>query len=162
MPTSRNVPLPNPSWHIWGHIVSADGIKVDPRKVAAVANWAPPVNVGELRSFLGLATYFRKFVKQFASLAAPLYRLLRQDVSWCWADVCLRAFNDIKHALTHAPCLAYPDFSKPFEVHCDASLAGLGAVLYQEGRPVAYESRRLIPAEVNYPTGEQELLAVVH
>ena len=110
----------------------------------------------------GLATYFRKFVRQFASLASPLYRLLRQDVSWCWDQVCLEAFNALKRALTNAPCLAYPDFSKTFEVHCDASLAGLGAVLYQDGRPVAYESRRLTPAERNYPTGEQELLAVIH
>ena len=145
-----------------GHIISADGIMVDPRKVAAVAHWRPPMNVGELRSFLGLATYFRKFVRDFAKLASPLYRLLRQDVSWAWSAVCQEAFNHVNQALTNAPCLAHPDFSKNFEVHCDAALSWLGAVLYQDGRPVAYESRRLTPAEVNYPTGEQELLTVMH
>jgi transposase InsO family protein len=145
-----------------GHIVSSEGVKVDPRKTAAVYNWPKPTCLTELRSFLGLATYFRKFIKDFARLAMPLHGMTRKGVLWDWKSSCQQAFDAIKQALTQAPCLAFPDFSKPFEVHTDASLAGLGAVLYQEGRPIAFESRRLTPAEINYPTGEQELLAVVH
>jgi hypothetical protein len=145
-----------------GHVVSADGIKVDPRKTAAVAAFPTPKNLGQLRSFLGLATYFRKFIRNFPQMASPLHRLSRKGVLWEWSPSCASAFDRIKQALTTAPCLAFPDFSQPFEVHTDASLHGLGAVLYQSGRPIAYESRRLTPAEVNYPTGEQELLAVVH
>ena len=79
-----------------------------------------------------------------------------------WDDRCQESFNSIKYALTHAPVLALPDFSKPFEVICDASIEGIGAVLLQDGRPLAYESKKPQPAEVRYPTGEQELLAVVH
>ena len=95
-------------------------------------------------------------------LASPLHRLSRKGVVWVWSPACAAAFDAIKQALTTAPCLAFPDFSQPFEVHTDASLHGLGAVLYQNGRPLAFESRGLTPAEVNYATGEQELLAVVH
>jgi transposase InsO family protein len=145
-----------------GHVVSKDGVKVDPRKTAAVINWPPPTNLAELRSFLGLATYFRKFLRDFARMAMPLHRMTRKGVPWDWTSTCQTAFDDIKQALTEAPCLAFPDFTQPFEVHTDASLAGIGAVLSQNGRPIAFESRRLTPAEVNYPTGEQELLAVVH
>ena len=95
-------------------------------------------------------------------LASPLHRLSSKGVAWAWSAACAAAFQAIKQALTTAPCLAFPDFSQPFEVHTDASLHGLGAVLYQNGRPVAFESRGLTPAEINYATGEQELLAVVH
>lgn len=145
-----------------GHVVSAAGVKVDPRKTAAVAEYPTPCNLSQLRSFLGLATYFRKFIRNFAHMAAPLHRLSRKDEPWHWSPACSSAFDAIKQALTTAPCLAFPDFSQPFEVHTDASLHGIGAVLYQNGRPLAFESRRLTPAEVNYATGEQELLAVVH
>jgi len=79
-----------------------------------------------------------------------------------WSEHCQTAFEQVKHALTHAPVLSLPDFTKPFEVICDASIEGLGAVLLQEERPLAFESRKLVPAERNYTTGEQELLAVVH
>jgi hypothetical protein len=145
-----------------GHVVSKEGIKVDPVKIRAIQDWAVPESVPHLRSFLGLATYFRKFIRDFSRIAAPLHRLTRKDVPWDWSPQCASAFQALKDVLTQAPCLAFPDFTKPFEVHTDASLHGIGAVLYQDQRPIAYESRRLTPAEVNYPTGEQELLAVVH
>ena len=145
-----------------GHIVGAGGVKVDPAKIATVAEWPVPANVSEVRSFLGLATYFRKFVQGFSTLVRPLTNLTKATVPWEWTPACQEAYEGVKYALTHAPVLALPDFRKPFEVICDASITGLGAVLLQEGRPVAFESRRLIPAEVNYLTTEQELLAVVH
>lgn len=151
-----------PEVNYLGHIVSAEGVKVDPRKTAAVVEWPRPRSLTEVRSFLGLATYFRKFIRDFAKLAQPLHWLTRKKVPWMWEALQQNAFDAIKAALTEAPCLAFPDFEKPFEVHTDASLHGIGAVLLQDGRPIAFESRRLTPAEQNYPTGEQELLAVVH
>jgi hypothetical protein len=91
-------------------------MKVDPRKIAAVKDWDIPSSVTQLRSFLGLATYFRRFIRGFSQMAAPLHALTRKDSSWSWSPACDAAFNAIKHALTHAPCLGFPDFTKPFEV----------------------------------------------
>jgi hypothetical protein len=145
-----------------GHIVGVHGVQMDPKKVAVVQAWPKPTTVTEMRSFLGLATYFRKFVQGFATLVRPLHHLTKADTAWDWTPACEKAFEGVKYALTHAPVLAMPDFKKPFEVICDASITGVGAVLIQEGRPVAFESRKMIPAEVNYLTTEQELLAVVH
>jgi hypothetical protein len=145
-----------------GHIVGAGGVKPDPRKVTAVQDWPLHRNLAEVRSFLGLATYFRKFIQGFANLARPLHHLTKPMVPWEWSQPCQQAFDGIKYALTHAPVLALPDFKKPFEVVCDASIHGIGAVLLQDGRPLAFESRKMIPAETNYLTTEQELLAVVH
>ena len=145
-----------------GHIVGKHGIRVDPAKTAVLSEWPVPKDVPEVRSFVGLATYFRKFIQGFSKLVAPLTNLTKQAVPWNWTDECQTAFENVKHALTHAPVLVAPDFTKPFHVIADASITGLGAVLMQEGNPIAFESRRLIPAEVNYTTSEQELLAVVH
>ena len=144
-----------------GHIVGQDGLKVDPDKTAVVRDWAVPKDAKALRSFLGLANYFRRFVRGYASLVAPLNELLRNGKRWRWLDKHQRAFDGVKEALTSPPVLALPDFTKPFEVWSDASVNGTGAVLMQEGRPVAYTSRKFIPAERNYTTGEQELLGVV-
>lgn len=124
--------------------------------------WPRPENVAHVRSFLGLATYFRKCVQGFATLVAPLSNLTKQNTVWDWNDTCQKAFEGVKHALTHAPVLAMPDFEKPFEVIADASILGIGAVLFQENRPIAFESRRMIPAETRYITTEQELLATIH
>jgi hypothetical protein len=151
-----------PEVRFLGHIVGTNGTRVDPAKVKAVQDWPVPRNVSEVRSFLGLATYFRRFIQGFAKLAGPLTNLTKQSVVWDWSPVCQAAFDEVKWCLTHAPVLAMPDFSLPFEVWVDASVEGLGAVLLQDGRPIAFESRRLIPAEVNYSTSDQELLAVVH
>ena len=145
-----------------GHIVGQHGVKVDTDKVAVVQNWPTPTNMRAVRSFLGLAQYFRRFIENFSKIAAPLTHLTKKDTPFRWDDNCEQAFNHLKHALTHAPVPALPDFSRHFEVICDASVEGIGAVLTQEGRPLAYESRKLQPAEVRYTTGEQELLAIVH
>ena len=152
--------------HYLGHVVSADGIKVDPRKTAVVADWPAPRNVKELRSFLGLSNYFRRFIQGYSRMVMPLTHLLTASVDWHWGDACQHAFASVKAALTSAPVLAVPDFSQPFEVVTDAcgdaTGGGLGAVLMQGGRACAYESRRMIPAELNYTTREQECLAAVH
>jgi transposase InsO family protein len=145
-----------------GHIVGKDGVKVDPVKVAAVRNWTVPTDVRSLRGFLGLANYFRRFVQGFSTLVTPLTNLTRHSVVWKWTDNCQRAFDSVKVALTNAPVLASPDFEKPFEVVSDASGFGIGAVLLQEGRPIAFESRKLSGAEQNYHTTDREMLGVVH
>ena len=114
---------------------------------------------------MGLATYFRKFVNHFSETAGPLHNLSRKDVPWSWTPVHQAAFDAIKQMLTTAPVLALPDQTPdaaPYIVYTDASLVALGAILTQNGRPVAYESRALLPAERNYSTTEQEQLAVVH
>ena len=155
-----------PEVHYLGHIVSADGIKVDPRKTQVVNEWPQPRNVKEVRSFLGLANYFRRFVQGYGKMVLPLNHLTRSNTRFDWTPECQMAFDQVKHALTHAPVLALPDFTKPFEIIADACgdmhQGGLGAVLLQEGRVVAYESRRLTDPELRYTTTEQEMLALVH
>lgn len=146
-----------------GHIVSADGVRPDPDKIKAILDWPVPGDVSALRSFLGLANYFRKFVLHYSQIVAPLTDMLRMS-EWpaVMPEPALHAFDRIKAALTSAPCLALADFSKPFEVICDASGKGIGAILMQDNHPVAFESRKLTDAERKWTTTEQELLAVVH
>jgi hypothetical protein len=145
-----------------GHIVGAEGIKVNPAKIAAVNGRPQPTNVHQVRSFLGLANYFRRFIQGYAKLAAPLTDLIKAVNPFRWTTQCQESFEGIKWALTHAPVLASPDESKEYEVVSDASGIGLGAVLLQNGKPIAYESRKLSGAETWYTTGEQELLEVMH
>ena len=145
-----------------GHIVGADGIKVNAAKIAAVEEWPAPTDVHKVRSFLGLANYFRKFIQGYAKLAAPLTDLTKATRPWNWTEECQKSFDGIKWSLTHAPVLRSPVGSVPYEVVSDTSGIGLGAVLLQEDQPVAFESRKLSPAEQNYTTTEQELLGVIH
>ena len=148
-----------------GHVVSARGVATNPAKVAAVQEWPTPENVGELRSFLGLASYYRRFVKDFATLASPLHRLTDKDRPFVWDTSCTTAFQQLKTALTEAPVLAYPVPQQPFIVDTDASNVGVGAVLSQveagSERVVAYFSRALSRPEKNYCVTRRELLAVV-
>ena len=145
-----------------GHVISANGVQVDPRKTEVVKDWPTPTCMEDVRRFLGLAGYFRKFLRDYASKVAPLTNLLRRQTPWAWTPHCETAFQWVKAALQAAPVLALPDFQQPFEVMCDASTVGIGAVLLQANRPVAFESRKLKDEETRYTTGEQELLAVVH
>ena len=149
-----------------GHVVGRDGVKVDPAKVSAVERWPRPETVTQVRSFLGFTNYFRRFVSGYAEMARPLHAVLhgarKKHTKVVWNSECQKAFESLRESLVKAPVLAVPDFSRPFEVEADASDLCLGAVLLQEGHPVAYESRAFIPAERNYPTGERELCAVVH
>ena len=135
-----------------GHLVGAAGIRVDPDKVKAVLAWPQPDSLPKLRSFLGLATYFRKFILGFAAMVAPLHHLTKNDVPYIWSSDCQIAFDAVKEALTSAPTLRMPDPELPYELICDASGHGVGAVLLQDGQPVAYESRAYKPPERNYPT----------
>ena len=145
-----------------GHVVGKDGVQVDPAKTAAVEAWPRPQSIHDVRSFLGLANYFRKYVLGYSNLVAPLNALLKNDTTFQWSTECQQAFDGVKYALAHAPVLALPQEDKPYEMVCDASGFGIGAVLLQQGRPIAFESRSMSPAERNYGAGEQELLAVVH
>ncbi|XP_052728517.1 uncharacterized protein LOC108327384 [Vigna angularis] len=143
----------------FGHVVSADGISVDPAKVRAVLEWESPRSVTEVRSFVGLAGYYRRFIEGFSKIVAPLTQLTRKDHPFAWTDRCESSFQELKRKLTSAPVLVIPDTAKPFKVYCDASHQGLGCVLMQEKRAVAYASRQLKIHERNYPTHDLELAA---
>jgi len=145
-----------------GHVVSEGGVSVDPSKVKDVLNWNPPTNVGEIRSFLGLAGYYRRFIEGFSKLAKPMTALLEKGAKFVWSERCQANFEELKKRLTTAPVLVLPDLSKKFSIYCDASLMGLGCVLMQDGKVVAYASRQLRKHELNYPTHDLELAAVVH
>ncbi|WVZ96332.1 LOW QUALITY PROTEIN: hypothetical protein U9M48_041987 [Paspalum notatum var. saurae] len=145
-----------------GHIISKGGISVDPSKIKTVQDWVAPQNVSEIRSFLGLAGYYRRFVKNFSKIAQPLSKLLSKGTTFEWTNKCQFSFEELKKRLTTTPVLLMPDVQKPFTVYCDASRQGLGCVLMQEGHVVAYASRQLREHEQNYPTHDLELAAVVH
>ena len=149
-----------------GYTVSQDGLAPQSDKVAAVREFPIPVDLKSLRSFLGLASYYRRFIPQFSTVASPLHALTRKDVPFVWNSVCQEAFVRLKEKLTEAPLLAFPDFAKEFILETDASGLGLGAVLAQAGddgavRPIAYASRTLQIHEKNYGVTEMEALAVV-
>jgi len=145
-----------------GHVVSNGGIAVDPGKVKDVLNWKPPNDVSEIHSFLGLAGYYRRFIEGFSKLAKPMTALLEKNAKFEWSTKCQASFEELKKRLTTAPVLILPDLSKKFSIFCDASRQGLGCVLMQDGRVVAYASRQLRKHELNYPTHDLELAVVVH
>jgi hypothetical protein len=145
-----------------GHIISSEGISVDPTKVQEVMDWKPPTSVHQIRSFLGLAGYYRWFIPDFSKIAKPMTELLKKEVKFRWDDKCDEAFHTLRKLLTTAPVLAQPDNTQPFDVYCDASGTGLGCVLMQNNRVIAYASRALQNHEQNYPTHDLELAAVIH
>ncbi|KAG1468800.1 hypothetical protein G6F56_003628 [Rhizopus delemar] len=151
-----------------GYVLSPDGLHTDPEKVRAVASFPVPTSAETLRSFLGLAGYYRSFISQFSVLAAPLHALLCADAPWVWSTKEQEAYDTLKTALLTAPVLRYPDFSRPFELHTDgACSAGIGVILCQRdprnrrAYAIAYASRSLTPAERNYGVSEVEALAIV-
>ena len=119
-----------------GHVISEDGISVDPSKIQDVLNWEAPTSVPEIRSFLGLAGYYRRFVPDFSKIAKPMTELLKKGVKFNWNDKCDQAFLTLRKLLTSAPVLAQPDITRPFDVYCDASGTGLGCVLMQDRRVI--------------------------
>jgi hypothetical protein len=145
-----------------GHIVNSEGIRPDPKKVKVVRNWPVPKNVHEVRSFLGLANYFCKFISHYSEVAAPLTNLTKKSHVSAWIGKCQDAFEKLKHHLTEAPLLRTSDESKTYRVVTDAFDIGLGGILLQERHPIAYESQKLNSAEQNYTATEREMLAVVH
>ena len=144
-----------------GHVVSADGIYVDPHKVEALTSWEQPTTVTEVRSFLGLAGYYRRFIEGFSRIVGPLHCLTRKGVNFEWTDRCKESFQTLKEKLTLAPVLTLPKGNEGFEVYSDASYQGLGYVLMQHKRVVAYASRQLKKHELNYPTHDLERAAVI-
>jgi len=112
-----------------GHVISEDGISVDPSKIRDVLDWKTPETVPEIRSFLGLAGYYRRFVPDFSKIARPMTELLKKGVKFVWDDKCDQAFQTLRKLLTSAPVLAQPDITRPFDVYCDASGTSLGRIL---------------------------------
>ncbi|WVZ97350.1 hypothetical protein U9M48_042897 [Paspalum notatum var. saurae] len=145
-----------------GHILSLKGVAVDPSKVEDVLNWKQPQTVTKIRSFLGLAGYYHRFIKDFSRISKPMTALTQKNAKFAWGPKCEEAFGTLKKLLTSTPVLAQPDITKPFDVYCDASGSGIGCVLMQEGRVIAYASSQLRKHEINYPTHDLELLAVVY
>ena len=148
-----------------GHVVSERGVEPDPEKVSAVRRLQPPRDVAELRSFLGMASYYRRFVRNFATIAEPLHALTRKDTAYAWSTEANGAFTTLRDALAKAPVLAYPDPAAPYTIQTDASGVGVGAVLSQTvhgaERPVSFFSRSLSSAQRNYSAFDRECLAVV-
>ena len=148
-----------------GHRVSREGVSTDPAKVEKVANWPSPTSTQEVQQFLGLSSYYCKFIQNFAFIAQPLQRLTKRGRTFAWTVECANSFAVLKQQLTSAPILAFPDCSKPFILDTDASQDDIGAVLSQihEGaeRAVAYASRSMTKAEQKYYVTRKELLAVV-
>jgi hypothetical protein len=144
-----------------GHIVSGRGVATDPSKVQVIVDWPVPTSFKELRSFLGLAGYYRKFVKHFGIIARPLTDLLKNNVMFVWTTEHDASFATLKNAMSSAPVLSIPDFSQPFAIETDASATGVGAVLLQNGHPLAFISKSLGPKNRGLSTYEKEYLAIL-
>jgi hypothetical protein len=146
-----------------GHRITQEGLMMDEHKVKAILDWEPLKSVPTLRSFLGLASYYRKFIKNFAKIAGPLTNLLKKSaVTYDWDEACDEAFGTLKGILVKAPVLKLPDFDKEFKIHSDASDFAIGGVPVQEGKPVAFESKKLSETERRWPTHEKEMWVVIH
>lgn len=145
-----------------GNHIKGGKIMMDRAKVRAIEEWEPPTNVSELRSFLGLVNYYRRFIQGYSARATPLTNLLKKKVAWQWDEKCQRAFEDLKKAVMKEPVLSLPDYSQLFEVYTDASDFVIGGVLMQGGHPVAYDSRKLNDTERRYAVHDKEMTAIIH
>jgi hypothetical protein len=145
-----------------GHIISEGGISVDPSKVKDVLSWKIAQNVSDIRSFLGLAGYYRRFIEGFSKISKPMTELLAKGKTFEWTPRREASFQELKKRLTTTPVLMMPDMERPFSKYCDASRQGLGCVLMQDGHVVAYASRQLRKYEEKYLTHDLELAAVIH
>jgi hypothetical protein len=121
-----------------GHIISEGGISIDPSKVKDILSWNTPQNISDIRSFLGLAGYYRRFIEGFSKISKPMTELLAKGKTFEWMPRREARFQELKKKLTTAPVLIMPDMEKPFSIYCDASGQGLGCVLMQDGHVVAY------------------------
>ena len=141
--------------------MTPQGIEVDEAKIEAIKSWPIPATLTQLRSFLGLAGFYRRFVRDFSTIAAPLNDLTKKGVPFRWGPAQDHAFNTLIDKLTHASLLQLSDFGKTFELECDVSRIGIGSVLLQEGKPIAYFSEKLSGPSLNYSTYDKELYALV-
>jgi hypothetical protein len=151
---------------VLGHHLSAEGIKVDPAKIEVIVNLSSPKTQKDVRSFLGHAGYYRRFIEKFTKIASPMFKLLSKDEEFCWDDNCQSAFEDLKEKLSMAPILRGPNWSLPFHISTDALDTALGGVLgkkeNQHNYAIYFTSKNLTPLELNYTVTEKEFLAVVH
>ena len=151
---------------VLGHHLSAEGIKVDPAKIEVIVNLPSPRTQKDVRSFLGHAGYYRRFIENFTKVASPMFKLLTKDTKFCWDDNCQSAFEELKAKLSMAPVLRGPNWSLPFHISTDASDTALGGVLgqkeNQQNYAIYFTSKNLTPPELNYTVTEKEFLAVVH
>lgn len=145
-----------------GHRISAKGLRMDPDKVKAILEWPDLTSVSDVLSFLGLVNFYHKYLGHLAEIAAPLSDLLKDENPFVWGPEQVQAFQKLKEVVANDPILSHFTPTDPVEVHCDASNKAVGATMVQNGRPVAFESRKLSGAELNYPTHDKELLAIVH
>jgi hypothetical protein len=144
-----------------GHLVGKDGVRVDPKKIEAMKYWPHPNNLKSLCGFLGLTWYYRKFVKNYGKIAAPLTALLKNNY-FTWTPATAQDFQTLKMAMCTTPVLTLPDFTKTFVLECDASGKGIGVVLMQEGRPLAFTSKQLSKRNMGKSIYEKEMLAILH
>jgi hypothetical protein len=144
-----------------GYVVTPQGIEVDEMKIEAIESWLVPQSITQVRSFLGLVGFYRRFIKDFSTIAAPLHELMKKGVVFHWGRAQEESFSTLKDMLTHAPLLQLSNFGKSFELECDASGVGIGGVLMQDGKPVAYFSEKLHGLVLNYSTYDKELYALI-
>ena len=144
-----------------GHVITDQGVATEPSKIQAVSNWTVPKNPKQLRGFLGLTGYYRRFIKHYGIISKPLTQLLKKGVIFQWDKSCQEAFATLKQALIQAPVLAVPDFSKQFVIETDASDGGLGAVLMQDHHPISFLSKALCEKNKGLSTYEKECMAVL-
>ena len=144
-----------------GHIVSCDGVRVDPKKIQAMTDWPRTKTLKSLREFLGLTEYYRKLVCNYGKIACLLTRLLKKN-SFSWDDLVEQAFMSLKNAMCSTPVLIVPDFTEPFVLECDALGSYLGAMLTQQGRPLAFTSKKLCDRHLGKSTYEKEMMEILH
>ncbi|XP_057816506.1 uncharacterized mitochondrial protein AtMg00860-like [Cryptomeria japonica] len=144
-----------------GHIINAEGVRVDPKRIWAIIDWPPPKNLTQLKGFFGLCGLYRCFVKGFSQQLAPLTDLTKKG-EFRWSDKTQQCFDKSKQLISSCPILAIPDFTRPFELQCDALSEGIGAMLMHDKHPIAFKSRKLKGMEKSYNIYDKDMLAIMH
>jgi hypothetical protein len=144
-----------------GYIITPQGIEVDETKIEAIESWPLPQSITQVRSFFGLAGFYHRFIKDFSTITTPLHELTKKGMAFHWGRAQEESFSTLKEKLTHTPLLQLPNFGKTFELECDASGVGIGGVLMQDGKSIAYFSEKLHGPVLNYSTYDKELYALV-